>query len=379
MNINDTDEDSSASSCLPQAQITSAGERACTTLAPGHDNSSVIRSPKKVASGELPLVYPAPAAVCCHLQACVFAEHILLFKLPSALQECILQRLRPIDVISLRLSCTDGLERLRGHLHLKFLGTAADLDCWQRLTTEATHVSLCGAIPTFQQLSNLMPQIPLLPALSNLVAALSNLVVLVVQPHCWPLGTPAYVTFSSWAHLPRLQLEVWSADQDKFKPSAAIGTQPVMMPSLLESPLSCQAQNTLVLVNRSEQPTKVVWRAGVDTLWIVSHGHMQIVQVSQSDFLQGVRQVCIAYPCALSNGEAGELNVIALSSKPSTAVHCSFDAWLETAKTTLEQLAFERFVHFGMNFIVSQGCRDNCVQKYSELTEGVYAGFASPR
>ena len=310
---------------------------------------------------------------------CVFAGHVLLFRLPSALQDCILQHLRPIDVISLRLSCRAGLERLRGHLHFNFKGAAADLDCWQRLTTEATNVSLCGATPTFQQLSNLMLQMPLLPALSNFVPALSNLVVLVVQPHCWPLGTPVYVTFSSWAHLPQLQLEVWSADQDKLKLSSATDNQPLMMPAQLQNPLSCQAQNTLVLVNHSQQPTKVVWRAGVDRLWIVSHGHMQIVQVSQSDLLQGVRQVCIAYPCSLSNGEVGELNIIALSPEQPTPVHCSFDAWLEISETTLEQLALERFVRFGMNFIVSLGCRDSCLQKYSKLTEGVYAGFVSAR
>lgn len=310
---------------------------------------------------------------------CVLAGNVLLFKLPSTLQDCILQRLRPMDVISLRLSCRAGLERLCGHLYLKFNGNAADLDCWQRLTTEATHILLGGAIPTFQQLSNLTPQTPLLPALSDLVPALSNLVVLVVQPHCWPLGTPVYVTFSSLAHLPHLLLEVWSADKDKLKQSAAIGTQPLMMPSILENPLSCQAQNALVLVNNSEQPAKVVWRVGMDRLWIVSYGHMQIVQVSQSDLLQGVRQVCIAYPCSLSNGEAGELNIIALTSKQPVPVHCSFDAWLEHTETTLEQLALERFVHCGMNFIVSHGYRDSCVQKYSELIEGVYAGLASAR
>lgn len=202
--------------------------------------------------------------------------------------------------------------------------------------------------------------------------------VLVVEPHRWPLGSPVYVTFSSWAHLPQLQLEVWSADQDKLQLSPAKGSQPLMMPALLESPLSCQAQNTLVLVNNSEQPTKVVWRAGVDRLWIVSYGHMQIMQVLHSDLLQGVRQVCIAYPCLLTSGEAGQLNIMALRPKH-PPLHCSFDAWLEVAGITLEQLSLERFIHCGMNFIVSQGCRDSCVQQYSELTQGVYAGFASSR
>lgn len=70
MNINEPAEDSSADSCLPpQALITSAGECACTTPAPGHDGSSVSRSLKQVASGEFPLVPLAPAAACCHLQA----------------------------------------------------------------------------------------------------------------------------------------------------------------------------------------------------------------------------------------------------------------------------------------------------------------------
>ena len=375
--MNETAGVSSAASRPPQASISSADESACTTPAAGHGSSSLTPCSKQVDSGESPHLHLRQCVAAFKPLLCILAGHALLFKLPSAVQDCILQRLRPIDIISLRLSCRAGLERLRGHLHLKFMGTAADLDCWQRLTTEATHVSLCGVIPTFQQFSNLMPQMPVLPALSNLVSALSNLVVLVVQPHCWPLGTPVYVTFSSWAHLPQLQLEVWSADQDKSKLSAAIGKQPLMMPSLLENPLSCQAQNALVLVNHSEQPTKVVWCAGVDRLWIVSYGHMQIVQVSQADLLQGVRQVCIAYPCSLSNGEAGELNIIALSSTHPTPVHCSFDVWLDTAETTLEQLALERFVHFGMNFIVSQGCRDSCVQKYSELTKGVYVEFAS--
>lgn len=219
---------------------------------------------------------------------------------------------------------------------------------------------------------------PVLPFLSNLVPVLCNLVVLVIEPHQWPIGSPVYVTFSSWAHLPQLQLEVWSADQDKLKLSPTKGSQPLMMPALLESPLSCQAQNTLLLVNNSEQPTKVVWRAGVDRLWIVSYGHMQIMQVLHSDLLQGVRQVCVAYPCLLSNGETCELNIMALRPKH-PPLHCSFDAWLEVADITLEQLSLERFVHCGMNFIVSQGSRDSCVQRYSELTQGVYAGFASSR
>ena len=309
----------------------------------------------------------------------MLAGDVMLFKLPSVLQDCILRRLRPIDVIGLRLSCRAGLERLCGHLHLKFTGSTADVNCWQRLTTEATHVTLCGAVPTLQHLSNLTPQMPLLPALSNLVPALRNLVVLVIHPHRWSLGAPVFVTFSSWAHLPHLQLEVWSAEQDRLKLNDAIGNQPLMMPAVLENPLSCQAQNALVLVNNSEQPTKVVWRSGVDSLWIVSHGHLQIVQVVLSSLLQGVRQVCIAFPCFLSNGEAGELNIIAFSSKHPMPLHCSFDAWLETAEITLQQLALERFTYCSMNFIVSEGSRHTVVQRYLELTDGVYAGLASVR
>lgn len=248
----------------------------------------------------------------------------MLFRLPSALLDCILARVRPIDVISLRLSCRAGLQKLSGHRHLKFTGNTAEVVPWLHLLAASTHVTLCGAIPTLVQLVKLTyaPHLSPLPAFA---LTLSNLVVLVVEPHHWPLGVPVYVTFGSSAHLPQLQLEVWSADEDKLGLHAAIDSQPLMMPALLGDPLSCQVHNTLVLVNNSKQPTKAVWRSGVDTLWIVSHGPLQIVQVSGFALLEGVRQVCIAYPCLLSNGEAGELNIIAVNSKHSTPLHCSFD------------------------------------------------------
>ncbi|KAL3162193.1 hypothetical protein ABBQ32_009899 [Trebouxia sp. C0010 RCD-2024] len=304
------------------------------------------------------------------------SEDVSLFRLPSVLLDCILARVRPIDAVSLRLSCRAGTQRLSGHVHVKFTGQTAEVGSWLQLLAASTHVTLCGAIPTLLQLSKLTyaPRLSRLPAF---VLTLSSLVMLVVQPHFWPLDVPVYVTFSSLAHLPQLQLEVWVADGGHLKLTAATDSQPLMMPALLDNPLSCQAHNTLVLINNSKQPTRVVWRSGIDTLWVVSHGHLQILQVSGTALLQGVRQVCIAYPCLLSSSEAGELNIMALSSRHPTPLHCSFDTWLATTEMNLEQLALERFIYCGMNFIVSQGYRDCVLQKYSDLTDGVYAGFAS--
>lgn len=307
----------------------------------------------------------------------MLAGDILLFSLPLVLQDCILQRLRPLDVISLRLSCKAGLDRLKSHIHLKFAGTSADVDCWQRVTPDATHVTLCGVIPTLQQLSNLphMPQMPLLPALNSLV-------MLVVQPHHWPLDVPVYVTLTSWCRLPQMQVEVWSADKTKLnlpclpRSPTATNSQPLMMPAIVQNPLSCQAQSALVLINNSEQETKVVWRSGVGSLWIVTQGHLRILQVTQFDLLQGIKYVCIAYPKFLSDGAPGTLNVMAFLSQSSQPLHCSLDDWLEAADLSVEQLGLERFTHCGMNFVVSQGYRNIVLEKYAGLTDGVYTGLA---
>ena len=200
--------------------------------------------------------------------------------------------------------------------------------------------------------------------------------MLVVQPHLWPLGSiPVYVTFSFWARLRQLQLEVWAAEEEHLAPSTARHIQPLVMPSLPATPASSQ---TLVLINNSKHPTERAWQSGFDTLWVVSRGHLQIVQLWGTALLQGVRQVCIAYPCFLRNGKPGKLTVMGYKgSEQPVPLHCSFDAWLETTEVNLEQLALERFSHGGMNFIVSLGYRDTALQKYAELTDGVYAGFAS--
>ena len=215
-----------------------------------------------------------------------------------------------------------------------------------------------------------MPQMPLLPALNNLV-------MLVVQPHHWPLDVPVYVTLSSWCRLPQLQVEVWSADKRKLNLSpTATGSQPLMMPAVVQNPLSCQAQCALVLINNSEQETKVVWRSGIGSLWIVVQGNLNILQVSQFDLLQGIKTVCIAYPRFLSDGAPGTFSVMAVLPHSRTPLHCSFDAWLQAAGLSVEQLGLEQFTHCGMNFIVSQGYRNTVEHKYSSLIDGVYTGFA---
>ena len=121
----------------------------------------------------------------CSVDCCTPAAPVLLFTLPSTLQDCVMDHLRPIDMIALRLTCKKGLDRLKGHLHLRLEGSAHDQGCWQRLTPAVTHVIIAGAVPTLHTMSGLS-----LSSQRFCFTSLSNLVMLVIQPHNWPVDAP---------------------------------------------------------------------------------------------------------------------------------------------------------------------------------------------
>ena len=149
-----------------------------------------------------------------------------------------------------------------------------------------------------------------------------------------------------------------------------------MMPATVPSPLSCTARHRLVLINNTELTTKFVWNPDtVDGLWVISSGHIKIILAA--GLLDGIKEVCIAYPCTLSNGDVGELTMITQSHVAPVPVHCDFDLWLQTADVTLEQLGLERFVHLGMNFIISRDHKDMVLSRYPDVRDGVFAGLVS--